>query len=141
MCLTIKARRPIKASKDLHCFKNLKGKQSYITTPTFYEKIVFHHGYFVQKTDCFGFYKYRDWDRDQWMMDINEGIHSFYKKKCEWVDCTSFHAVIPKGTLMYFSDFAFTPLAEVIPVVSLKLIIFKTYFHYLLYKLGWLKVK
>ena len=42
---------------------------------------------------------------------------------------------------MYFSDYAYNPLAETIPVASLKLIIFKTYFHYLMYKLGWLKVE
>ena len=140
MCLTIKARKPLKANKDLHCFKNLIVKQSCISTPTFGQKIVFNRGYFVQKTDCFGFYKYRD-GYDQWMMDITEGIYSFYRKKCEWVGCTSFHAVIPKDTLVYFSDYAFNPLADVVPVASLKLIIFKTYFHYLLYKLGWLKVE
>lgn len=75
------------------------------------------------------------------MMNINEGIHSFYKKKCKWNGCTSFHAVIPKGTLVYFSDYAFSPLTDVSPIASIKLIIFKTYFHYLMYKFGWLKVE
>lgn len=139
MCLTITARKPVRASKDLHCFKNLRSK--FYTTPTFGEKIIFHHGYFVQHVDCFGFHKYRDCNDGRWMMDITKGIHSFYKKKCKWIACTSFHAVIPKGTLVYFSDYAFSPLTEVTPVASLKLIIFKTYFHYLIYKLGWLKVK
>lgn len=141
MCLTIRARKPIKAAKDLHCFKNLTKNGSIYRTPTFGQEVVFHNGYFVQSVDHFGINNYYDPFEKKYIIDINEGVHSFYRKKCEWDKCTSFHAIIPKGTLVYFNDYAFSPLTEVNPIVSIKLIIFKTYFHYLMYKLGWLKVE
>ena len=141
MCLTITARKPIKAAKDLHCFKNLTEKEGIYVTPTFGQDVIFHNGYSIQSVDHFGINKYYDDVEKEYMMDVHQGIHSFYRKKCKWNKCISFHAVIPKGTLVYFSDYAFNPLTDISPIASIKLIVFKTYFHYLMYKLGWLKVE
>lgn len=117
MCLFPTHKNALIATQDIHCYKVLTNHNSILLTPFQSEVIVFKNGIAIQETDNFG-YSFSD--------RIFEGIHS-YQKRFDFSYGRFYYSIIPKGTQYYIGDND--------DLVSLKLIIFKNWFRYWIYKI------
>lgn len=149
MCLTITIQQePLEVKRNVHCYKALSlNRDLEYETPYMNTPVAFKNGYFVQTAPEFGIKKWEILTRwgqpKKYAHEIYEGIHSYGEKK--FINLRywwAFHAVIPKGTQAFFSDGHWNKdLSHATLCVSLKLIVFKSYWYYLKYKLGLLKIE
>lgn len=118
MCLTILCKtreerrtlikNPSVAKEDIKVFKIFRRTSSgELVSP--YKLFEYHRGYiYYQEDNNFTFNSERDsFDRSDWMLKINEGLHSYIsledaENNCNWeerkiiIEC-----IIPKGSLFY----------------------------------------